>query len=120
MPSAGSSPFALERLAGDVTVVSLAATTHGPDAAVLGDMLGALIAEGRSQIVVDLSGENLVNSKLLDTLVRVAAGLDPREGEAIVVVAGASYMRHMLEISAPGGLLLLAESRDEALSAFAV
>ena len=114
MAGAGSTPFVVERVE-DVSVVALSGAPHGTDAAVLSETLTELIEAGRSRVVVDLSGAHLVNSKLLDTLVRVAAKLDPRRGEAIVVVTGADYMRHMLEISAEGGLLLLAESRDEAL-----
>lgn len=114
MAGTGASPFVIER-DGDVAVVALAGATHGPDAAVLSETLSDLIAGGRGRVVVDLSGTHLVNSKLLDTLVRVSGGLDPRKGEAMVVVTRADYMRHMLEISAEGGVLLLADTRDEAL-----
>lgn len=114
MAGAGSTPFIVEHVDG-VAVVALAGATHGPDAETLSETLGDLIAAGGARVVVDLSGTHLVNSKLLDTLVRVSGRMDPRKGEAIVVVTGADYMRHMLEISAEGGLLLLAESRDEAI-----
>ena len=114
-----ATPFSVERIDDEISLVALSGATHGPDAAVLADTLSDLIAAGRSRIVVDLSGAHLVNSKLLDALVRVSAGLEPRKGEVIVVVTGADYMRHMLEVSAEGGLLLLAESRDEALAQLA-
>ena len=119
MAGAGSTPFVVERI-GEVAVVALAGATHGPDAERLSETLGDLIAAGGGRVVVDLSGTHLVNSKLLDTLVRFSARMDPRKGEAIVVVTGADYMRHMLEISAEGGLLLLAESRDEAIETLRV
>ena len=119
MAGAGPTPFVVERV-DDVAVVALASATHGPDAEVLSETLGDLIAGGGARVVVDLSGTHLVNSKLLDTLVQVSGRLDPRRGEAIVVVTGADYMRHMLEISAEGGLLLLAESRDEAMETLGV
>lgn len=113
---AGATPFVVERLGDAVSVIAVTATTHAGDASVLAETLDGLLAEGRSRIVVDLSGARLVNSKLLDVLVRAAADLDPRRGEGIVVVTGADYVRHMLEISATGGLLLVAESRAEALA----
>ena len=115
-----STPFITERIDDELSVVALSGATHGPDAEVLSDTISDLVASGRSRVVVDLTGAYLVNSKLLDTLVRVAARMDPRKGEAIVVVTGADYMRHMLEISAEGGLLLLAESRDEAIETLRV
>ena len=111
----GSTPFIVERVDEEVSVVALSGATHAPDAEVLGATISDLVASGRSRVVVDLSGAYLVNSKLLDALVQASASIDPRKGEAIVVVTGADYMRHMLEISAEGGVLLLADTRGEAL-----
>ena len=56
------------------------------------------------------------HAKLLDALVRASAGQDPRKG-GIAVVAEADYIRQMLEISETGGVVLLAENREEALEA---
>jgi anti-anti-sigma regulatory factor len=117
MPPA--SPFSVEHVAESVAVVALERTTLGPDAAVLSETLETLIADGHPRIVVDLSGAHLVNSKLLDALVRVSARIDPRRGEGIAVVTGAGYVRTLLEVGASGGLLLLARTRDEALEALA-
>ena len=111
-----SPPFIVERIDDEISVVALSGATHGPDAEVLGETISDLVAAGRSRVVVDLSGAYIVNSKLLDALVRASASIDPRNGEAIVVVTGADYMRHMLEVSAEGGLLLLAEDRADALA----
>jgi anti-anti-sigma regulatory factor len=113
------SPFTVEHVGESVAVVSLERTTLGPDASLLTETLDALIADGHPRIVVDLSGAHLVNSKLLDALVRVSARTDPRAGEGIAVVTGTAYVRQLLEIGASGGLLLLARSRQEALEALA-
>ncbi len=67
--------------------------------------------------MVDLRSSALLNSKLLDTLVRAAGDLDPRRGEGLAVITETGYVQTMLEIAAPGGLVLLASSRDEALEA---
>ena len=112
-----SSPFSVEHVGDDVAVVAVERATLGPDASVLTETLEQLIAEGNPRIVVDLSGGALVNSKLLDALVRVSGRIDPRAGEGIAVVTGTSYVRQLLEIGASGGLLLLASTRDEALEA---
>ena len=111
------SPFSVEHLPDRVAVVSLERTTLGPDATLLTEMLDALISDGHPRIVVDLTGTHLVNSKLLDALVRVSARTDPRKGEGIAVVTHRDYVRKLLEIGASGGLLLLADTRDEALEA---
>ena len=115
MPSA--SPFSVEHVGDSVAVVAVERTTLGPDASRLTEMLEQLISDGKPRIVVDLSGAPLVNSKLLDALVRVSARIDPRAGEGICVVTGTSYVRQLLQIGASGGLLLLASTRDEALEA---
>jgi len=113
------SPFSVEHLPDRVAVVSLERTTLGPDATLLTEMLDALISDGHPRIVVDLTGTHLVNSKLLDALVRVSARIDPRAGEGIAVVTGTGYVRQLLEVSASGGVLLLARTRDEAIEALA-
>ena len=115
MPPA--SPFSIEHVGDSVAIVAVERTTLGPDATRLTEVLDQLIAEGNPRIVVDLSIAPLVNSKLLDALVRLSARIDPRAGEGIAVVTGTSYVRHLLEIGVSGGVLLLADSRDEALEA---
>ena len=84
----------------------------------LEQLLGGLIATGMSRIVVDLSAVSFLNSKLLDTLVRLSAGIEARDG-GIAVVTGHDYVRHMLEVTEAGGVLLLEDDKDEALAALA-
>ena len=84
----------------------------------LEELLGSLIAAGTTRIVVDLSDVSFLNSKLLDTLVRLSARIDPREG-GIAVLTAQTYVRHMLEITEAGGVLLLEADMDAALAALA-
>jgi anti-anti-sigma regulatory factor len=100
-------------------VVAVQGLTHGTDAGPLAELLEELLAEGQRKIVVDLRAPQLLNSKLLDALVRVSDKLDPRRGEGIAVVTETGYVATMLEIAASGGLLILAASLDEALDALA-
>jgi anti-anti-sigma regulatory factor len=110
-------PFRVEHLEDQIALVALERTTLGPDAPLLAETLEALIADGHPRVVVDLSGAPLVNSKLLDALVRVSAKTDPRAGELIAVVTGTNYVRQLLEIGAGGGVLLVAATREEAVEA---
>ena len=57
-----------------------------------------------------------LNSKLLDTLVRISAGIHPRDG-GVVVLTSQTYVKHMLEVTEAGGVLLLEDDRDAALTA---
>jgi hypothetical protein len=88
----------------------------GATAGELARVVGELV-EGREQnVIVDFAGAGLLNSKLLDALVRASARQTPGTG-GIAVVLAAGYARHMLTVSEAGGVLLLAGSRDEALEA---
>jgi anti-anti-sigma regulatory factor len=72
---------------------------------------------GRSRIVVDASNARLLNSKVLAALVRCAADLDPREGAGLALITQHDYVKQIVEITATGGVLFLADSRDDALEA---
>jgi len=109
-----SSGLHTERLDGQIAVVSVEGDTLGLSADGLGTELGALAADGVARMVVDFSSLPVLNSKLLDALVRSSRD-QGSDGGAIVVVAGHGYVGHMLEISETGGLVLLADTRDEAL-----
>lgn len=91
---------------------------RGEGARELEDILDGLIAGGTTRILVDLSAVQFLNSKLLDTLVRVSARIHPRDG-GVAVIAAQTYVRHMLEVTEAGGVLLLEDSRDAALAALA-
>jgi anti-anti-sigma factor len=84
----------------------------------LEELLASLLAGGTTRIVVDLSEVSFLNSKLLDTLVRISARIDPREG-GVAVLTSQTYVRHMLEVTEAGGVLLLEEDREVALEALA-
>ena len=110
-------PFAVEHVDGATSVITVDGLTHGPDADELGRLLGAQLDLGRGRLVVDLRAAQLLNSKLLDALVRVSARLDPRRGEALAVVTDTGYVSHMLQIGATGGMLMLEPTREDALEA---
>lgn len=79
-------------------------------------LLSELLADGVTRLVVDLSEVGFMNSKVLDTLVRISARIDPRKG-GVAVLTAQTYMKHMLEITEDGGVLLLEDSKDAALAA---
>ncbi len=110
-------PFVVEPVDDTTAVIEVTGHTHGPDAELLAEVLERILAAGRTRVVVDLRVAKLVNSKLLDTLVRVSARMDPRQGEGLAVVTETGYVAHMLEISESGGLIFLEQTRDEALEA---
>ena len=82
----------------------------------LEELLGSLIVAGATRIVVDLSAVSFLNSKLLDTLVRISARIDARDG-GVAVLTAQTYVRHMLEVTEAGGALLLEDSMDAAMAA---
>jgi anti-anti-sigma regulatory factor len=85
----------------------------------LDDELIRLKKGGCDRIVVDLSSAGLLNSKLLDALVRCSADLDPSRGGGLAVVTTVDYVRQILEVTETGGILFLADTRDDALDALA-
>jgi anti-anti-sigma factor len=91
---------------------------HGAGAGELEEVLDGLIAQGTTRILVDLSEVQFLNSKLLDTLVRVSARIHPRDG-GVAVITSQTYVKHMLEVTEAGGVLLLEDSKDAALAALA-
>jgi anti-anti-sigma regulatory factor len=97
-----------------VTVRAAAGIASGQE---VFELLAGLKAAGVRRLVVDLRTPQMLNSKVLDALVRAAADLDPRDGAGLAVITEQQYVRTILEITADGGLLFLAESRDEALDA---
>ena len=107
----------IEEIGTDTAVITVRGETDlwsGPE---IDDVLLKLKRDGRRRIVVDASAAAWVNSKVLDVLVRCAADLDPRDGAGLAVITSQSYVKQILEITATGGVLLLAETREEALDA---
>ncbi len=108
----------IERLDDRTACVSITGNVEMGEPAKLEELLGSLIATGTTRIVVDLADVPFLNSKLLDTLVRISASIDPRDG-GIAVLTSQTYVKHMLEVTEAGGVLLLEDSKDAALAAFA-
>ena len=116
----GPGPFTVDVVDGRTAVVLVAGDTDIWSGFALDDELVRLKSEGRDRLVVDLSRAGLLNSKLLDALVRCSADLDPRVGAGLAVVTSVDYVRQILEITESGGLLFLADTRDEALDSLPV
>ncbi|MDQ3740070.1 MAG: STAS domain-containing protein [Actinomycetota bacterium] len=84
----------------------------------LEELLHGLVVAGTRRIVVDLSEVPFLNSKPLDTLVRISASIDPAH-RGVAVLTSQTYVKHMLEVTESGGVLLLEDSKDAALAALA-
>ena len=105
----------IEEIGDDTAVITVRGETDLWSGSEIDDLLIGLKNAGRRRIVVDASAAAWVNSKVLDALVRCSADLDPRDGAGLAVVTSQSYVKQILEITATGGVLFLADSRDEAL-----
>jgi anti-anti-sigma regulatory factor len=81
------------------------------------ELLAELRDQGVNRLVVDLRGPQMLNSKVLDALVRGSEHLDPRDGAGLAVITEQQYVRTILQITATGGMLYLADGRGEALDA---
>lgn len=101
----------------DDTAIVVVGMTHVWTGQEIDEAFTALKAAGRRRIVVDASGARLLNSKVLDALVRLAADLDPREGAGLALITSHDYVKQILQVSTTGGIVFLADSREEALAA---
>ncbi len=113
-------PFDVARVNARTAVVTVDGDTNIWSGFALDDQLVSLKGEGVDRIVVDLSSAGLLNSKMLDALVRCSAGLDPRLGAGLAVVTTVEYVRQILEVTETGGLLFLADTSEEALESLPV
>ena len=77
----------IERIDDRTACVSIGGEVKMGAPSQLEELLGSLIATGRTRIVVDLSKVSFLNSKLLDTLVRLSRRIEPRDGGIAVVTA---------------------------------
>jgi hypothetical protein len=107
----------VERVDQHTAIITLHATSGTSAGEQIRQLLAGLIADGIGRLVVDLRHPQMLNSKVLDALVRASADLDPRTGSGLAVITEQQYVRTILEITATGGMLFLAESRAEALAA---
>ena len=108
----------VERLDERTACVTITGSVAMGQPAKLEELLSSLVVAGVTRIVVDISDAGFLNSKLLDTLVRISAGIAPGEG-GVAVLTAHTYVRHMLEVTEAGGVLLLEDSKDAALAALA-
>ena len=113
----GASRHRVERVDDRTAIVTLDAEAGTDAGAQVDAELAGLRDQQVDRLVVDLRGPQMLNSKVLDALVRAAADLDPRDGAGLAVITEQQYVRTILQITATGGMLYLAESRDEALAA---
>jgi stage II sporulation protein AA (anti-sigma F factor antagonist) len=107
---------AIEQLDERTACVAITGNVKMGEPARLEQLLRSLLVAGVRRFVVDLSEVPFLNSKLLDTLVRVSAAIDPADG-GVAVITAQTYVKHMLEITEAGGVLLLEDSREAALAA---
>ena len=110
-------PTRVERLDDRTAIVTLDPDAGTDAGAQVDAQLAGLRAQRVDRLVIDLRGPQMLNSKVLDALVRGATDLDPRDGAGLAVITEQQYVRTILQITATGGMLYLAESRDEALAA---
>jgi anti-anti-sigma factor len=108
----------VQRLDDRTACVTITGKVEMGEPATLEEVLRSLVVAGCTRIVVDLSDVPFLNSKLLDSLVRISASIDPRAG-GVAVLTAQTYVRHMLEVTEAGGVLLLEDSKDAALAALA-
>ena len=106
--------IAVEELDANTAVVTVVDDPLGDSSSQLAERVGGLLTEGTLRIVVEFGG-GIVNSKLLDALVRASRVGGANGG--IAVVAPPGYVRQMLLVSEVGGVLLLADTREEAIEA---
>ncbi len=109
---------AVERIDGRTACVAVTGKVEMGEPARLEGLLRELVAAGCTRIVVDLSDAPFLNSKLLDTLVRVSGTIGAGAG-GVAVLTSQSYVRYMLEVTESGGVLLLEDSKEAALAALA-
>ena len=109
---------AIDRIDERTACVTITGKVDMGEPAQLEQMLRSLTVAGCTRFVVDLAEVPFLNSKLLDTLVRISAGIDPSEG-GVAVLTSQTYVKHMLEVTEDGGVLLLEDTKDAALAALA-
>jgi len=112
--AAGSAGIEVQSLEDGTVCVTVPSDPLGATADELARVVGELVEGHDVDVIVDFAGAGLLNSKLLDALVRASAKQTPGTG-VIAVVVSEGYARHMLTVSEAGGVLLLAGSREEAL-----
>ena len=108
--------IAVERLDERSAAVVVGSDPLGDGADELADCVGSLLEDGTSRVIVEFDG-SLLNSKLLDALVRAAARQPQGVPGGVAVIAPPSYVHQMHLVSATGGPVLLADTRDDALDA---
>jgi anti-anti-sigma regulatory factor len=112
-----ASRYDVERVDDRTAVITLHAEAGTAAGHHVRELLADLREQGVNRLVFDLRSPQMLNSKVLDALVRGAADLHPRDGAGLAVITEQQYVRTILEITATGGMLFVADSREEALDA---
>ncbi len=107
---------AVERLDATTASVTITGKVAMGDPAKLEEILRSLVVAGSTRLIVDLSDVPFLNSKLLDTLVRISGEIGVADG-GVAVLTAHGYVRQMLEVTESGGVLLLEETKEAALAA---
>lgn len=107
----------VEHVGAHTAVITLAPGAGTDSGAEVDQVLLDLRSQEVWRLVVDLRGPEMLNSKVLHSLVRAAADLDPRRGAGLAVITEQPYVRQILEVTETGGMLFLAQTRAEALDA---
>jgi hypothetical protein len=85
----------------------------GDGSSALFECVTGLIEGGTARIIVEFAG-SILNSKQIDALVRASGAAGD---SAIATVAPPDYVQQMLVVGEPGGPVLLADTREDALEA---
>ena len=111
--------ISVERLDERSAAVVVGLDPLGDGANDLAECVGSLLENGTNRVVVEFDG-SLLNSKLLDALVRAASRQPAGQPGGVAVIAPPSYVHQMHLVSATGGPVLLADTRDDALEALEI
>ena len=113
MPGRPSVQIDVDRLDDRTVAVTVSNDPLGDGASGLYECVSSLIESGTSRIIVEFAG-SILNSKQIDALVRASGATG--DG-AIAIVAPPDYVQQMLVVGEPGGPVLLADTREDALEA---
>jgi anti-sigma B factor antagonist len=102
---------------GAVTIIQLQGNLMGgPDAAALNEKLHAVVAAGKNQVVVDLSGVDFMNSSGLSILIGGASLLKNAQGK-LVLACASPKIASLIKITKLSALFDQYNSIDEAVTA---
>jgi anti-sigma B factor antagonist len=103
---------------GGVEVVTLPTQLVMANAAETRAEIRALVADGRTRLILDLSGVEFVDSSGLSVLVSALKAAAPRNGR-VVLLAPSAGVRSLIELTRLHQVLTIFEDRDAALEELA-